>query len=210
MKALIVGGTQDFGKAITDYFAPDSHGIGRSNGFLILDLNKIDQKAPEIRITRVHKVLRDQAFQYFELDEKPELPFKEGNISMEYSVPEFGKFREVEYQYRLLRYQDEWGQWTTTPRVTFSNMPYGDYVFEVRARIGEALSVTPARYSFKVLRPWYLSYSAIGGYALAFILILLGVNRIRSWRRIGGRPSATNLRRKRRSWRSEMRNYIRK
>lgn len=152
--------------------------IGRSNGFLILDLNKIDQKAPEIRITRVHKVLRDQAFQYFELDEKPELPFKEGNISMEYSVPEFGKFREVEYQYRLLGYQDEWGQWTTTPRVTFSNMPYGDYVFEVRARIGEALSVTPARYSFKVLRPWYLSYSAIGGYALAFILILLGVNRL--------------------------------
>jgi len=31
MKTLVVGGTQDFGKAITDYF--DAYGIGRSNGF---------------------------------------------------------------------------------------------------------------------------------------------------------------------------------
>ena len=152
--------------------------IGRSNGFLILDLNKIEQKAPDIYITQVQQELYDQPFQELPLNEKPELPFRQGNIAIEYSVPEFGKFREVEYQYRLLGYQEEWGQWTTTPRVTFSNMPYGDYDFEVRARIGGAYSENAARFSFTVLRPWYLSYWALGGYLMVFVLIVLGVNRL--------------------------------
>jgi DNA-binding CsgD family transcriptional regulator len=108
----------------------------------------------------------------------PKLEFEQGNIYIQYTVPEFGKFREVEYQYRLEGYQDDWGQWTTTPGVTFSNMPFGDYEFEVRARIGEAVSENPASYSFMILRPWYLSYWAIGGYILAFVFIFLGVNRL--------------------------------
>ncbi|MEJ2584142.1 MAG: triple tyrosine motif-containing protein [Robiginitalea sp.] len=152
--------------------------IGRSNGFVILDLEKLRQKAPEIQITGVHREMHDQPPEELPLNEVPELRFEQGNISIEYAVPEFGKFREVEYQYRLKGYQEEWGQWTTTPEVTFSNLPYGDYDFEVRARVGEALSENPAEYSFLVLRPWYLSYWAIGGYVLAFFLITLGVNRL--------------------------------
>lgn len=152
--------------------------IGRSNGFVILDLNQLQQKAPEVQITRVYREMYDQPSGIMPLNTAPELDYEQGNISMNYTVPEFGKFREVEYQYRLKGYQDGWGQWSTNPSVSFSNLPHGNYDFEVRARIGEAVSETPGTYSFKVLRPWYLSYWAFGAYALSLILIFLGVNRM--------------------------------
>ncbi|MEM7646685.1 MAG: hypothetical protein AAF203_07240, partial [Pseudomonadota bacterium] len=33
MKTLVIGGTKDFGLEVTDFFAPESTGIGRSNGY---------------------------------------------------------------------------------------------------------------------------------------------------------------------------------
>ncbi|MCB9086148.1 MAG: hypothetical protein H6624_17540 [Bdellovibrionaceae bacterium] len=37
MKILVVGGTQDFGKGVTEYLGPEAFGIGRSNGFDVCD-----------------------------------------------------------------------------------------------------------------------------------------------------------------------------
>ena len=156
----------------------DRYLIGRSDGFVILDLNKIQPKEPEVQITSVRKEAGNQTPQSLTLSGVPELGYQKENITITYNVPEYGKFREVEYQYRLKGYQEDWGKWTTTPRVTFSNMPFGTYDFEVRARLGEEQSGAPATYSFKVLRPWYLTWWAFGGYLVALGLMAFFVNRL--------------------------------
>ena len=85
----------------------DRYLIGRSNGFVILDLNNIRKKNPEVRITAVQKEGHNQQGRALSLDSIPEIPYGRGSIAIEYNVPEYGKFDEVEYQYRLaLQYHD--------------------------------------------------------------------------------------------------------
>jgi len=99
--------------------------------------------------------------------------FKSNNntISFSFSVPEYDKYLEPEYQYQLDGFHDQWTQWTTNSTNVFENLPYGDYVFNVKARVGETISANTASYSFNIKRPWYLSNLALILYLLGFLLL---------------------------------------
>src|SRR5690606_5735465 len=55
------------------------------------------------------------------------------------------------------------------PNVTYKNLPFGDYTFKVRARIGNRFTENTADYNFTVLRPWYLSYIALFCYLMLLV-----------------------------------------
>lgn len=156
----------------------DQYLIGRSNGFVILDLSKIERTQPEINITAVLNEIQDQPDRYLPLQSELNLPYDQANVSFEFNVPEFGKYKEIEYQYRLKGFREEWGDWSTMPLATFSNLSHGEYNFEVRARVGEFVSGEPANYIFSVMRPWYFTYWAMGGYVLGLLVLSLGVHRL--------------------------------
>ncbi len=116
--------------------------------------------------------------------DKPRLPFRENNLQFSYGVPLFDKYREVEYQYWLEGLQEDWGAWRTQTEVRFENLPYGDYVFRVRARVGNTLSENAARFAFEIARPWYLTYWAIALFVIGALgLAFLVHNRYRAYYR---------------------------
>jgi len=147
--------------------------IGTSSGYIIMDLDMISKADYEISINAIRNVspLRD------DLNLKTSQPavLKNDNafIQFKYSVPEYQKFSKAEYQYRLKGRYEKWSNWSASSDVLYENLPYGDYTFDVRARIGGKNSVNTASYSFQVLKPWYGTNLALLLYVLAIIMVSL-------------------------------------
>lgn len=183
------GFRQNIGVVGFECIAPLSDGrylIGQTDGFLILDLDRLQERRPEVLLHGVTQYFRDRdSLRSLPLaGDKPRLPFRENNLQFSYGVPLFDKYREVEYQYWLEGLQEDWGAWRTQTEVRFENLPYGDYVFRVRARVGNTLSENAARFAFEIARPWYLTYWAIALFVIGALgLAFLVHNRYRAYYR---------------------------
>lgn len=152
--------------------------IGISNGYLTLDLTKLTSREHSININAVSKRTKDTDFSRIPLDSVLNLEYNESNLSFTYNVAEFDKYSEVNFQYQLAGLYENWSNWTSTPTVSFENLPYGEYNFKVRARVGNNLTTNIASYEFKIERPWYLSNLAILFYVLGVLLFALVVHRL--------------------------------
>ncbi|NLP57096.1 triple tyrosine motif-containing protein [Lutibacter sp. B1] len=152
--------------------------LGSSRGYVILDLNKLESKSYAIKINSIEKSILNETKTLISLEKDTNFKFKENNLYFTYSVPEFNKYTQVNYQYRLEGIYNEWSNWSAKSDVSFKNLPYSDYVFEVRALIGNKLSENTASYSFKIERPWYLSNQFLLFYFLLFLVLLLVVHNL--------------------------------
>ena len=110
------------------------------------------------------------------LKNKQELKSKENNISFSYSVPEYNKYTEVNYQYKLEGIYNEWSNWSKDTHTSVSNLPHGDYTFIVRALIGNSLSRNEDSFSFTIKKPWYLANYMKVLYIFGLLAMLLLVN----------------------------------
>jgi two-component sensor histidine kinase/ligand-binding sensor domain-containing protein len=90
------------------------------------------------------------------------------------------------YSYKLEGFEEEWSPVTDNPSVSYSNLPPGDYVFNVKAR-GEngEWSITPAKFSFNI-RPafwqtwwFYVLLLTIVIYVVYYINMLMQQNVMR-------------------------------
>jgi DNA-binding CsgD family transcriptional regulator/ligand-binding sensor domain-containing protein len=148
--------------------------IGISNGYLILDLDNIQNNQEyKVKINKVAIKNKDSLSVSRVAINKEVNEFKsaDNTIYFEYSVPSFDKYTEVSYQYKLKGQNDEWSETSQLSEITFENLPFGSYVFNVKANVGNVSTENIAIYSFEILRPWYLSNLALLTYFLFFILI---------------------------------------
>ena len=152
--------------------------IGTSVGYVVLDLEKVLEKDYEVRITSVEKQFRQADREKLPLlDSEQSLRYEENNLTFNFTVAEYDKYTEVNYQYLLDGLYDDWSAWSPEPYVSFGNLPHGEYAFRVRARIGNKTSENEAGFRFTVLKPWYLSGTAMALYALGIVLLMLLVHR---------------------------------
>ncbi len=175
------GFRQSIGVVGFECLAPLSDGrylIGRSDGYLLMDLSKFQDRRPEVYLHGVTRYFYDQdSTQALPLSGAQQaFPFRQNNLRFAYGVPMYDKYREVEYQYWMEGLQDDWGAWSTQPEVRFENLPYGNYVFHVRARVGNERSENEARFAFEIDRPWYLTYWAFLLFALAALALAYAVH----------------------------------
>ena len=150
--------------------------IGTTNGYVVLHADKKKETNYVVTINTISKSDGISNFFKMPLSSGQEVEFDFNTVQFDYSIPQYNKYIEVDYQYRLIGFFDEWSSWTTNATTTFNNLGYGDYTFEIRAGVGSEL--TEARYEFTVRRPWYLSYVAIFIYTILGILLFITVHRL--------------------------------
>jgi len=154
----------------------NSYLLGVSNGYLKFDRNFTQNSGYEIKIDKIFKSVLDESPEAINLKDSPSFHYKTNNITFEYSIPEYKKFISPVYSYRLLGLSQKWGQWTEMPDAGFKNLSFGDYEFQVRGKIGEELTNTRS-YKFRVERPWYMGYPALGAYLVLFVTLLIIVHK---------------------------------
>ena len=90
-------------------------------------------------------------------------------IHIDFAASQFGNQSNLEYSYRLKGFDNNWFDWSNRTEKEYTNLPPGNYVFEVKVRSNLVNESPVATYSFKVLPPWYRTY-----WAYLFYVLLLG------------------------------------
>ena len=143
--------------------------IGTTDGYYTLDLNELSFKNYNVSITEISANIQNQKPINYSIVEKGTLDHDQNNITFNYTVPEYNKYINAEYQYKLEGFQDNYSQWTTKANVNFKNLSPGDYTFVVKTKIGNANAENQARYNFTINKPWYSTNLALFIYFIGLL-----------------------------------------
>ncbi|TFV93644.1 HAMP domain-containing histidine kinase [Algoriphagus kandeliae] len=115
-------------------------------------------------------------------DQVPSLVYKGNNILFNYIAPFFIKENQIQYRTFLDGLDEEWSDWDSRTSREFSNLPYGSYIFRVKARNAFNLESEEIAYSFEILPPWYATWWAFVLYFILFGLIVYGLVKFQTGR----------------------------
>ncbi len=152
--------------------------LGTSSGYLVVDLNKIHDFSYDIKINSVVTNKLDTEPKNIDYSVSGAFKNEENNIEFSYSVAEYDKYVDTEYQYQLVGIDTQWSHWSTESSTLFKYLPFGEYVFNVRAKVGNNFTNNVASYSFEIKRPWYFSNTMITVYIIALWLFSFIIHNI--------------------------------
>ena len=145
--------------------------IGTTDGYYILNLNDLSFKNYTVLITDVMTNRQNEIFKNQTILNEGRFHYDENNITINYTVPEYNKYINAEFQYLLEGFQEDWSAWNAKTSVNFKNLPSGDYTFKVRAKFANGTLNDAVVYSFRVEKPWYLTNLAFFVYFILFLIM---------------------------------------
>lgn len=152
--------------------------LGTSSGYLVVDLDKIHDIPYHIKINSVVTNKLDSEPMNIDYSVSGVFNNEENNIEFNYSVAEFDKYLDTEYQYQLVGIDNQWSHWSNESSTLFKYLPFGEYVFNVRAKVGNNFTDNMASYSFEIKRPWFFSNTMITVYIMALWLFSFIIHNI--------------------------------
>jgi len=150
--------------------------IGTSYGYLIYD-ESIKNKAENVFISfrSIHVNRIDEAKTSISVLEEALLANEQNNIEFSYSISKFNQIVKNEYQYQLLGLSDNWSNWSQTSTQLFENLPYGNYILNIKGKYGNQITEVES-FQFSIKRPFYLSNLIVVIYIIAICLLILAIN----------------------------------
>lgn len=155
--------------------------IGGEKGFFHINFEKYKKNVPElvahIRFVSIVDNKDSLLFggyfgnvndrQQQDIKKVPGISYTFKTIHFEFAAPVFGYQSSLEYSYRLKGFDSTWHEWSSRTEKEYTNLPAGNYTFEVKVRnnLGNESPITG--YSFRVIPPWYKSNWA---YLLYFLI----------------------------------------
>lgn len=109
---------------------------------------------------------------YSPLIKSPSIPYIHNDLHFEAATTLFGEESTIEYSYFLKGFDKAWSQWARKTEKDYTNIPPGNYVFQVKCRNNFDNESPIASFSFTVLPPWYRTWWAYLFYSIAFLSAL--------------------------------------
>jgi len=151
--------------------------IGKTDGYFIINLGDFKVKSHKVILTNISVNRLDESNVNLSFTKEGVLQHDENNMIFNYTVPQYNRFIEVEYQYMLEGLQNQWSDWSTKSSINFKNLESGDYTFKVRAKIANSSPENIATYSFTIKKPWYATNLSLFVYLLFFVLVFFQINK---------------------------------
>jgi len=112
-----------------------------------------------------------------------EVPTELAQLRLRFAVTDHGLGDPIEFRSRLSPGQNDWSTWTDEAFKDFTELPYGESIFEVEGSDRSGHSVDPLVLTLFRPPPWYLTPWATFGYvAMALVALVLAVAAGRRWR----------------------------
>lgn len=147
--------------------------LGTTNGYLIIDLSPIKKIPLQIRLNGVSANSLTGEQKSLPISNTVTLENEENHIKISYSVTDYNKYFPSLYQYRLIGSNNNWSDWSEKSDVYFENLPYGNYTFEAKAKLGNQETSNHIRYNFVISKPTYLKPFALIFYFISSIFIII-------------------------------------
>ena len=168
--------------------------LGGESGFYHINFNKYKQNKNNVsvRINNV-KIVNQKDSTLFggyfaninsvQIQPKSDVPninYNWKNIHFEFSVPLYGQEENLVYSYKLKGFDNNWSEWSNKTEKDYTNLPPGNYSFEIKAKNNFGNESIPAVYSFVISPPWYRNNWALSFY---FLLMLILIYYLYAWQR---------------------------
>ncbi len=151
--------------------------IGTTDGYYTININDLSFKNNSVSISGITVNKLDQKSINCSVKDAGEFKHDENNVIINYTVPEYNKYIYTEYQYLLEGLQEKWSQWSAKTAANYKNLPPGDYVFKVRAKIANSIPDNIATYSFTIKKPWYATNLAVIIYFILGFLLAVYIHK---------------------------------
>ncbi|MGK4568916.1 triple tyrosine motif-containing protein [Flavobacterium sp. 3HN19-14] len=151
--------------------------IGTTDGYYTLNIDDLSFNNYSISITNIVTNKLNGETHFAAIAGDGDFKYGENNITFSYTIPEYNKYINAEYQYLLEGSQNEWSQWSAKSTVNFKNLPPDNYTFKVRAKIGNSYSENVGIYRFTILKPWYATNLAIIIYIILICIMAHFINK---------------------------------
>ena len=134
---------------------------------MVIDLDRVVDQAPVIPTPIIKSSSQTQWLAGAPTDDSQLQLKPRGEIQFSFSVPSCDiPPEELKYQYRLKGYNDTWSTWSRQRRKEYTNLPGGNFQFEVRSNVGEQLVSETRTLRFSVATPWYATRWARFGFVI--------------------------------------------
>ncbi|HVN77354.1 MAG TPA: diguanylate cyclase [Thermoanaerobaculaceae bacterium] len=111
------------------------------------------------------------------------VPYRFNALTFAFASPSFLAEQHTLFQERLVGYDTGWSAPHAYPSQRYTNLPEGDYLFEVRAvGRGGVVSRVPARFPFAVAPAWWQTMPARAGFGLGVVGLAYGIALLRTRR----------------------------
>jgi AraC family transcriptional regulator, chitin signaling transcriptional activator len=144
--------------------------IGTTDGYYVLNLNDLSFKNYSVYISNIAINKLGEPIKNVSIQAAGTFDYDQNNITFSYTVPEFNKYINPEYQYVLKGLQEKWSPWGAKSTINFKNLPSGDYTFKVRAKFANSNLDNTVVYNFRVLKPWYKTNIMLCVYLLLLLV----------------------------------------
>jgi DNA-binding CsgD family transcriptional regulator len=150
----------------------DEYLLGSSNGYFVFNSNTTKPNhLHKIKLNSVEaSKINEEKFRLV-LDSNNILDSESNSLYFNYSIPHYHNIVKKKYSYKLEGWSTEWSNWSEDSSQVFENLPYGEYRFVVKGKIGVTETVNSTAFSFEIKRPWFLSNFAILFYIIMFALL---------------------------------------
>ena len=151
--------------------------IGTLDGYYTININDLRFKNYVVSISNISINTEDQKTKNAPISGEGLFKNNENNITFSYTVPEYNKYINAEYQYLLEGDKYDWSEWNAKSSVSFKNLAPGTYTFKVRAKIANSTPENTASFTFTISKPWYLNNFALFIYAIILLILVNFINR---------------------------------
>jgi DNA-binding CsgD family transcriptional regulator len=151
--------------------------IGTTDGYYTMNINDLSFKNYNVSITNISVNKLNEPSFFAPITEEGEFKHTENNVTINYTVPEYNKYINAEYQYLLEGVQEEWSEWNAKSTISFKNLSPGEYTFKVRAKIANSSPENMATFTFVILKPWYATNFAIIFYLIVIMVLAHFINK---------------------------------
>ena len=110
------------------------------------------------------------------------LPYADNTMRLAFGATSFARVQgplferdgPLQFRYRLLGFNDDWSEWSTTGHKDYTGLREGTYRFEVQARDLYNRSSTPATLTLVIAPPWYRTWWAYGLWSILALGLVAG------------------------------------
>jgi len=156
--------------------------VGAEKGFYHINYEeyKKNRYQLQVRIRSVHALGKTDSLlfagYYGEVSDSADQPAsavrsissKFNGLHFEYTSPLYAAQNSITYSYCLKGFDRDWSAWSKKTEKEYTNLPAGNYIFQVRSKSNLGNESAVCSYRFSILPPWYQTGWAYGAYVLLF------------------------------------------
>ena len=147
--------------------------FGGTNGVLAVECNAVqtDSIMPPVRF---NTITAGNIEHNIDPTSQLEFSYRDNTFSIGFDAVDYWRGHDFQYSYRLLGASDKWVDNGNSERISFTNLPSGNYRLQVRYRHGATQSGI-YELPLRITPPWYASPWAFTVYILLIIALFIGI-----------------------------------